>query len=103
MSQPYLFVAGERMSHLIQRLAGLKCGCDKLEGRTIKKLIRERGYYYLLFTDGSWLHTDYQISDAITAIESHGIENHPLIELGLVTEDELQGYFDEVEQKLQDR
>lgn len=74
------------MTKVTDKLEKSQCQCDDLVGKTIKKFTRNRGYYYLLFEDNTWCHTDYQleIDEMIEILEHEDPLNDPFIEFGLV-------------------
>lgn len=80
------------MTNLIKKLESLQCGCDDLAGKTIAKEIRERGYYYLLFADGTWCHTDYQLSvdEILESLQMDDEKDWPFVQFGLATVEEIE-------------
>lgn len=75
-------------SLLVRYLTATQCDCNDLEGKTIKKAIREGDCYFLLFTDGQWCCTDYQPSVS-EILEWSEPDDSPFVELGLVTEEDI--------------
>lgn len=86
------------MTQLTEKLKSLQCGCDDLAGKTIDKFVRELGCYYLLFTDGTWCHTnrEYDVSDLLEKTRMDDADDCPFVKLGLSTTEEIwQHYRDE--------
>ena len=90
---------------LIVRLEKSQCDCNKLGGKTIEKSVRERGFYWFLFTDGTWCHTDYQL-DVYELIETWHQddvwEHTPFVELGLATEKDFIDFWERDKVRSQD-
>lgn len=82
------------MSNLIDKLKQSQCGCDQLTGKTIAKSIRERGFYYLLFTDGTWCCTreDLGVREVFEMNMEIEDDTHPFVRMGLATTEDLLDY-----------
>jgi hypothetical protein len=87
------------MTNLIKKLESLQCGCDDFAGKTIAKAIRERGYYYLLFTDGTWCHTDYQlgVGEMLESLLMDDEKDWPFVQFGLATVEEIEQHYKDAE------
>lgn len=93
------------MTNLIKKLEILQCGCDDLAGKTISQAIRERGYYDLLFTDGTWCSTDYQssVGEILESLQMEDEEDWPFVQFGLATVEEIEQHYEEYEKERNDR
>lgn len=89
------------MTNLINKLEHTQCGCDGLTGKTIAKFVRERGYYWLLFTDGTWLFSDCQQSaaDLIESFAQCGYRDNSLVNLGIATPFEIRRHWEELDEQ----
>lgn len=89
------------MTQLTEKLERTQCDCDSLNGKTIAKFVRERGYYWLLFTDGTWLFSDYQQSAAYL-IESFAQDRYcdnSLVNLGIAAPFEIRRHWEELDEQ----
>lgn len=83
------------MTKLEKKLEAAHSGCDQFEGKTIAKAIRERGGYWLRFTDGTWCHTDYErdIGELINSCDAN-FRAHPFARLGICDADEIEQHIE---------
>ena len=90
---------------LVKKLQALQCDCDALEGKTVKKAIRFQGFYYLLFFDGTWCHTDYRIEawEMLETLQHEDPLNDPFLEFELATHEELHEHWDELDAMNEER
>ena len=89
------------MTKLVDKLSATQCPCDALAGKTISKAICERGYYYLLFSDGTWCHTDYSkgVDQILEDLQGEDPECDPLVEFGLCSSEEESEHWKELEKE----
>lgn len=92
------------MTKLTGKLAAIQCPCDELEGKTIVKSMRSRGFYYLLFSDGTWLHTDYRatLDDMLECLQHEDPLDDPFLEFGLVSQKEVSQHWKDKELEYQE-
>ena len=89
------------MTKLTEKLKSTQAG--SLEGKVIEKAVIDAGVYYLLFDDGEWIHTNWgheSVGEILWWLEDPTRpEDHPFVELGIATIDEIEEHWTEAQQE----